>query len=84
MKENDRRKGNSGRRPYSNNVAFSRYNLTEERLKKKLSQRQVAEMCDISRSTYTKIESGIAKGSKNFWQKMEEIFNKDQSYLKGD
>lgn len=82
MKE-DRRKGHSGRRPYSNNIPYSRKNLVQARLERHLSHRQIAEYAGCSRSSYTKIESGIAKGSNIFWHKMEELFNLPEDYLKG-
>ena len=83
MKEDDLRKGHSGRKPYSNDIKYSLKNLIDLRLKNGWSQREVAERCGIARSTYTKIETGLSKGSPSFWKEAEIIFKHDQDYLKG-
>ena len=84
MREGDLRKGRSGRRPYSNDIDMSLKNLIALRLQNGWSQREVAEKCGIARSTYTKIETGIAPGSVIFWEKAERLFKKTKEYLKGE
>jgi len=74
MKKNDKRKGNSGRRPYTNNVPFSNRRMIDIRLEHNWSQRELAEKVGVSRSTYTKIESGMCRGSEDFWKKITHIF----------
>ena len=81
MKPEDRRKGRSGRKPYTNNVQFGLHKMVEERLKRSLSQRQLAEMTGVSRSTYTKIETGLTPGSKDFWEKISVIFGRSKEDL---
>ena len=83
MKEGDLRKGHSGRKPYSNDIKYSLANLIELRLKHGWSQKEVAKRCGIARSTYTKIETGLAPGSDSFWAKVTDLFKTDEEYLKG-
>lgn len=83
MKEGDLRKGRSGRKPYTNDVAYSLKHMIEIRLRNGWSQKEVAEKTGIARSTYTKIETGLSKGSPSFWKEAEIIFKHSQDYLRG-
>ena len=70
------------RHPYSKNTPGSRYNLINERLYRGLTQKQVADKIHISRTAYTQIESGERPGAYYIWDAIEELFDRDQAFLK--
>ena len=72
----------SGRRPYSNEVSHKRIHLANARCNKQYSQKQVAEMCGISRSLYTKIETGLQDADESVWDQLAIIFGISKIKLK--
>ena len=52
-----------------------RMNLKVFRIKKGLSQTEIAEKIGYSRATYTAIESGKRDGRQSFWIALQKAFN---------
>ena len=53
---------------------MERHNLYVFRCDKKLKQEEMAQMCGVSRATYSFIERGKRGGSQRFWNKLQEVF----------
>lgn len=68
--------------PHKKKKISGRILLASERLKRKLTQEDVAKHCCVSRCLYTMIEGGTKTGSDDFWEKIEELFSMDSSSLK--
>lgn len=52
-----------------------RTNLKVLRVKHQLTQAQLAEKLGVSYATYNLIEQGKRKGSTEFWQRIQTLFN---------
>lgn len=52
-----------------------RLNLKAFRTKKNLNQEQFSSLLNVSRVTYSAIETGERRGSENFWQRLQTVFN---------
>lgn len=51
--------------------------LIKLRVDHDLTQTDIAYKCGVSVATYNLIENGKRRGSKNFWQTVQKIFNLD-------
>ncbi len=49
--------------------------LIKMRVDHELTQAELAEKCGISACTYSLIENGKRRGSKQFWQTLQTLFN---------
>jgi Uncharacterized protein conserved in bacteria len=56
--------------------------LREKRLKRKMTQRDVAESVGISLRLYQHLEQGTAVGSVATWDKLEDLFKTRQQRLR--
>ena len=56
--------------------------LKNERLKKELTQKELAKQLNISERYYQAIELGEQQGSIAVWDKLEDIFNIPQRQLR--
>lgn len=52
-----------------------RTNLKVLRVKHQLTQQQLAEKLGVSYATYNLVEQGKRKGSTEFWQRIQALFN---------
>ena len=59
-----------------------RYNLKKERLKKQLTQKELAKLLNVSTSHYQAIELGARQGSIRIWDKLEDLFCISQRQLR--
>ena len=51
--------------------------LIKLRVDHDLTQEKTAELCGVSVSTYSLIENGKRRGSKEFWTALQKLFNLD-------
>ena len=51
--------------------------LIKFRVDHDLTQTEIAEVCGVSTGTYNLIENGKRRGSKQFWQTLQKIFDLD-------
>ena len=51
--------------------------LIKLRVDHDLTQVEAAKICGVSKSTYNFIENGKRRGSKEFWQRLQEYFKLD-------
>lgn len=54
---------------------MARTNLKIFRIKKKLSQQEIADKIGYMRATYSAIETGKRQGRQAFWDALKEAFN---------
>ena len=59
-----------------------RTELKSFRIKKHLTQAEMAEICGVSRVTYGHIEKGKRGGSATFWDNLQEAFNVPDSEMR--
>lgn len=52
-----------------------RVELKVFRFKQKLNQKEIAEKLGVSLATYNLIENGNRRGSQEFWETLQEVFN---------
>lgn len=69
-------------RPHSNYVEGCRARLINERLSRGLRCEDVADKINISRSTYSQLETGIRKGSEYIWNDLQNLFGVPKEELK--
>lgn len=69
-------------RPHSRYVEGSHFRLIEERLARKWSTFDIAKKINVSRSTYTQVETGCRRGSEYIWQSLEEVLGVPKEELK--
>jgi transcriptional regulator with XRE-family HTH domain len=69
-------------RPHSRYVEGSHFRLIEERLARKWSTFDVAKKINVSRSTYTQVETGCRRGSEYIWDDLEKLFGVPKEELK--
>lgn len=69
-------------RPHSHFVEGSKKRLIEERLSRKWSSFDVADKINVSRSTYSQIETGARKGTEYIWNDLEALFGVPKEELK--
>lgn len=58
-----------------------RINLKVERVKRNLSQKEVAELVGCNRVTYSMVERGERSGTHEFWKAIQNIFNVPDSKM---
>lgn len=58
-----------------------RENLRNERLKKNLTQAELAKMLGISEKQYRRIEFATSDGSVKVWQKLSQLLGRTIDYL---
>lgn len=51
-----------------------RHELKVFRVEQNLDQNELAAMTGVSISTYNRIEKGKTRGSQEFWQRLQEVF----------
>lgn len=69
-------------RPHSNYVDGCRSRLINERLFRGWTCEDVAKKINISRSTYSQMETGIRKGSEYVWNDLQNLFGVPKEELK--
>lgn len=69
-------------RPHSMFVDGSHRRLIEERLSRKWTTFDVAKRINVSRSTYTQVETGCRRGSEYIWNDLEALFGVPKEELK--
>lgn len=69
-------------RPHSNYVEGCHPRLINERLFRGWTAEKVADMINVSRSTYSQIETGNRKGSEYIWNDLQNLFGVPKEELK--